>query len=78
MKVFNFFLIHSFKKKETINKEKVLLTLFIGLLEVLRIKLQKNRTKTVGFIMGLSKAIKSYFSYRISKFRKKNHTNKMF
>ena len=42
-----FFLISFIQKKETINKENVLLTLFIWSLEVLRIKPQKNRTKTV-------------------------------
>ena len=38
--------------------------LFIGSLEMLRIKPQKkkkNRTKTVGFLVGLSKTIKSGF-----------------
>ena len=35
------------------NEENDTLTLFIGSLEVLRIKPQKYRTKTVGFIMGL-------------------------
>ena len=44
MKVFNFFFLNFiYLKKETLNKENVLLTLFIGLLEVLRIKPQKKK-----------------------------------
>ena len=57
--------------------------LFIGSLEVLIIEPQKNRTKTVGFLVGLSKTIKLglfFFSYKMSKTQniEKNHKNKMF
>ena len=46
--------------------------MFIGSLEVFRIKPQKYRIKNVGFLVELSKTIKlgfSLFSYKISKFR---------
>ena len=42
--------------------------LFIGSLEVLRIKSQKNRTKTVGFLVGLSTTIIFFFT----KYQNKN------
>ena len=35
----------------------------MGSLEVLRIKPQKNRTKTVGFSVGLSKTINIFFNF---------------
>ena len=54
--------------------------LFIGSLEVLRIKVQKNRTKTVGFLLGLSKTIKLVFSFFLTKYQnfENNNMNKMF
>ena len=46
--------------------------LFIGSsLEVVRIKQQKNRAKTVGFLVGLSKTIKLVFFTKYQDFEKK-------
>ena len=61
MKVLDFFYYHffnSFIKKETINKENVTLTLFIGSLEVLRIKQQKN--ETVQIFRSLGRLLKKF------------------
>ena len=52
--------------------------LFIGSLEVLRIKLHKNRIKTVGFLVGLSKTIKLVFITKNRKESYKQHVSEIW